>query len=139
MTNESEEEGLASSKSIAIPLFIIGNKFDLLDSDHHDSKITVIEKYLEELFDKDPKMKFIFVSEKTDISQFNEIDRFINNCLSGNEAELFYYDPSRELYPYDTYKKFTMSIGEDLKIFFTNMKIRFNRFCKSRKREELII
>lgn len=141
VTNESEEESLAPSKSIAIPLFIIGNKFDLLDHDYHDSKINLIEKYLQELFDRDPKLKYMFVSEKMNISQFRDLDRFIENCISGNESELYYYDLNKELNSYDTYKKFTklMGFGEDFKIFLSNLKLRFSRLFRSRKREELIM
>lgn len=143
VTNESEEESLTPSKSIAIPLLIIGNKFDLLDPDHHSNKISLIEKYLQELFGNDPKLKYIFTSQNLDISELKDIDKFVEDCLSGNEHNLFYYDSSRELNPYDTYKKFTkqklMSFGEDLKIFIANWKLRLNRLFRPRRREELII
>jgi len=104
---------------INIPLLIVGNKQDLLEEETEFNKIGTINDNLNSIFDHNPKIKYLFFSNKWFSSQSKGLDDFVQDCISGNTSNLFMYGPKQELYPHDRFKNYTKRklslISKDIK------------------------
>lgn len=99
-SSEEELDEIHNANSrihITLPLLIIGNKSDMLET-HKGEKVRAIRQYLEQEFNNDPKVEFILTSTKDGISQFPDIDKFVEDCVSGNFSELFLFNTSKGFY-----------------------------------------
>ena len=85
-TDSSEEESLGVSKTLAMPIFLIGNKMDKLDRDGQKSKTTIFRKFMEDIFDNDPALRYSFMSKDSGIHEFVQMENFIVDCIANNQS-----------------------------------------------------
>jgi GTPase SAR1 family protein len=138
-SQESEEEGLNSSRNIAIPLFIIGLKGDLLDIITRVKREQEIQRYLNQHFGNEPNLKFMLIGKETDVSEMVAIDRFVESCLSGNDREIFIYDRSNDTSQSNFSSKRLTSFMEFLGGVYDNTIGRVRNLFRKDRREELIM
>jgi len=113
-----DEEPLKSEnncRNISLPLLIVGNKIDLADG-NKSKKMQEARQYLEQTFTKDIRLKCIFLSNKMDLSEYREVDKFVEDSIAGNFDNLYLYNPTKDS-KYYTHQRFSTFKEEMSRIF----------------------
>lgn len=108
---EQEDEELynlnSQRKGQTIPLLFIGNKIDLVERSNKFQKIQSAKQVIEQAFNHDPKIKCVFLSNKHDMSELQDLDKFCEDCISGNSENLYMHSTTKDLNSPQKYKHYT--------------------------------
>lgn len=108
---DQEDEELynlnSQRKNLTLPLLFIGNKIDLVERSNKFQKIQAAKQHIEQTFNYDPKIKCLFLSNKNNISELDEFDKFCEDCVTGRYDDLYMYNTVKQPSSPQKYRHYT--------------------------------
>ena len=134
---DDEELYSLNRKKMTLPLLFIGNKIDLVERSDKFQKMQAAKQLIEQTLNRDPKIKCLFLSNQTNVADLQEIDKFCEDCITGNFEDLYLYDTVKEPSSPQKYKHYTrqkiLSFTDGVGKFISHTLLRVRWFHRSVK------